>query len=129
MEKEIKKQNQKKLMKKVLIGIGIASAVLIVRHIIRARNTQNVCPNMKKAIEPSLKTAPLEHLETPKVKAENKPKFKDEAVVKKCNKLLKTLWRKGNSENKLYVDDLLYFDIKGCPFPPFITQEVQGEDW
>lgn len=120
MEKEAKRKKQKSLIKKVLIGIGIAGvSILTIRAIISRRRKKNESQNMLDDYERAVR----DYLETPKKKEEYKPDFNEEAVIRKSNKLLRKLWERGNPDNKLYFDDkgyFDYFDIKQCPFPPFI---------
>lgn len=58
---------------------------------------------------------------TPPKKKKHKIDAKEDAIVCKCNQLLKTLWKSGDPDSKLYYDDEIYIDIKACPFPPYIT--------
>ena len=57
----------------------------------------------------------------PPKKKKHKVNANEDAVVSKCNQLLKTIWKSGDPDNKLYFDDEIYIDIKACPFPPYIT--------
>lgn len=71
---------------------------------------------MRVACKPSLKT-----IEIPTEKGKHTADSNEDAVVSKCNQLLKTLWKSGDPDSKLYFEDEIYIDIKACPFPPFIT--------
>ena len=125
MKKEDKRKKQtKNLAKKVLIGLGIAGiSIWTIRTIIRGRQKNNECQSMRVAHNQSLKTIeiPVETIETPVETGKHTADSNDDAVVRKCNKLLKKLWKSGNPDNKFYYDDDVYIDIKQCPFPPYIT--------
>lgn len=119
MEKEEKRKKQNKsLFKEVLIGIGVAGVlILTIRAIMSRIRKLNELQNMLDAYERDVK----DYIETPKKKEEYKPDFNEEAVIRKSNKLLRKLWKRGNPDNTLYFDDEFYFDIKDCPFPPYIS--------
>ncbi|MBO5062075.1 MAG: hypothetical protein J6C31_05590 [Prevotella sp.] len=117
MEKETQRKNQKSVIKNVLIGVGIvAASALTVSVIMLKIKQQNYRKDMLNAYKPTLKTT----IAPPK-KKKHKVDAKEDAVVRKCNKLLNTLWKSGNPDSKLYYDDEIYIDIKACPFPPYIT--------
>lgn len=120
MEKENKRNNRKKLIKKVLIGIGIAGvSIFTIRAIIRGRQKKNECRNIRVACEPAVKPKVI----PPKKKA-LPSNYNEAAVLSQCNQLLKTLWQSRNPASKLYFDDEICVDIKDCPFPPYISQDA-----
>lgn len=117
MEKETQRKNQKSVIKNVLIGVGIvAASALTVSVIMLKIKQQNYRKDMLNAYKPTLKTT----IAPPK-KKKHKIDAKEEAIVSKCNQLLNTIWKNGNTDSKLYYDDEIYIDIKACPFPPYIT--------
>lgn len=118
MEKETQRKNQKKsLIKEVLIGVGIVAASALTTSVIMLKIKQrNYRKDMLNAYKPTSKTTI-----TPPKKKKHKIDAKEYAVVRKCNHLLKTLWKSGDPDSKLYFDDEIYIDIKDCPFPPYIT--------
>lgn len=120
MENENKRNNRKNLIKKVVIGIGIAGvSILTVRAIIRGRQMKNECRSIRIASEPAVKT-----IKTPTKKNEQKSNYNEASVLSQCNKLLQTLWQSRNPASKLYFDDEICVDIKDCPFPPYISQDA-----
>lgn len=120
MEKENKRNKRKNLIKKVLIGIGIAGvSILTIRAIIRGRQKKNECRIIHVACEPAVKTKVI----PTKMKAQ-KTNYNEAAVLSQCNQLLKTLWQSRNPASKLYFDDEICVDIKDCPFPPYISQDA-----
>lgn len=120
MEKENKRNNRKNLIKKVLIGIGIAGvSILTIRAIIHGRQKNNECRNIRVACEPAVKTKVI-----PTKKKAQKTNYNEAAVLSQCNQLLKTLWQSRNPASKLYFDDEICVDVKDCPFPPYISQDA-----
>lgn len=116
--KSKRNKQRKSLIKKVLIGVGIAGvSILTVRAIIHGRLKRNECQNRRVVCEPVVKI-----IEKPTKKEVHKPIINGDAVLSQCNKLLKTLW-KSNPTCKLYFDDEICVDIKNCPFPPYILRE------
>lgn len=137
MEKGTNKQSQenrkKSLIKKILIGVGIVGASILTISLIRRTQKKNECQNLRIANEPicpeipkaAVRSAPIKKkvsAKPPMVKKKFKPQLNEEAAIRKCNKLLNTLWKIGNPDNKLYYDDFVEFNIKNCPFAPFITK-------
>lgn len=118
MEKETQRKNRKKsLIKEVLICAGIVVASALTTSVIMLKIKQrNYRKDMLNAYKPTLKTT----IAPPK-KKKHKVDAKEDAVVSKCNQLLKTLWKSGDPDSKLYYEDEIYIDIKACPFPPYIT--------
>lgn len=56
MEKENKRNERKNLIKKILIGIGIAGvSILTIRAIMRGIQKKNECRNIRVACEPAVK--------------------------------------------------------------------------
>lgn len=127
MEKEESKK--KKLIKKILIGAGIAGVSIFAISLIRRNQKKNECQNLRLASEPALKTTCPPASKTVRPKAslkKNKPKFNDKATVRECNKLLKKLWESGNPDNKLYYDDEVYVDVMG--WSPLFISDKEWED-
>lgn len=117
MEKETQRKNQKSMIKNVLINIGVlAASALTVSVIMLKIKQRNYRKDMLNAYKPTLKTT----IAPPK-KKKHKIDAKEDAIVSKCNQLLKTLWKSGDPDSKLYYGDEIYIDIKACPFPPYIT--------
>lgn len=120
MEKENKRNSRKNLIKKVLIGIGVAGvSILTVRAIMRVKQKKNECRNIRIACEPVVKT-----IKTPTKNNAQESNYNEVAVLSQCNKLLQTLWQSRNPASKLYFDDEICVDIKDCPFPPYISQDA-----
>lgn len=117
MEKDTQRKNQKSLIKNVLINIGIVVTSALTVSVIRLKIKQrNYRKDMLNAYKATLKTTIA-----PSKKKKHKVNANEDAIVRKCNKLLNTLWKSGNPDSKLYFDDEIYIDIKACPFPPYIT--------
>lgn len=117
MGKETQRKNQKSMIKNVLINIGIVAASALTVSVIMLKIKQrNDSKDMLNAYKPTSKTT----IAPPK-KKKHKIDAKEDAVVSKCNELLKALWKNGNPDSKLYLDDEIYIDIKACPFPLYIT--------
>lgn len=135
MEKETSQQSQEKrknsLIKKILIGAGIAGVAILTISLIRRNQKKNECQNLRIANEPicpeipkaAVRSAPIKKkvsAKPPMVKKKYKPQFNEEAAIKECNRLLRELWKKGNRDNKLYYDNEVYVDVKGWT-PLFIS--------
>lgn len=119
MEKETKRTKQKRLIRKVLIGIGITGvSILVIKALINGKHKQNECHNLRNACKLALKT-----VEVTAKKEDDKPDVNGNAIVRQCNELLKALWKRKSSGSKLYYDDEIYIDIKNCPFPPYIRHK------
>ena len=119
MGKTNKRKNKKKLIKRIIIGVGIAGiSILTIRAIVH-RKQKYECRNIGCACEPPRKT-----IVKPTKKEAVKHDFNREALVTQCNKLLRILWQTSNTNSKLYYDDEVCVDIKACPFPPYISQDV-----
>lgn len=118
MEKETQRKNQKKsLIKKVLICAGIIAASALTTSVIMLKiRPRDDRKDMRNAYLPISKTT----IAPPK-KKRHKVNAKEDAIVRKCNKLLKTIWRNRYSDTVLYCNDEIFFDMKSCPFPPYLT--------
>lgn len=120
MEKETQRKNRKKsLIKEVLICAGIVAASALATSVIMLKIKQrNYRMDMLNAYKATSKTT----ITPPKKKKHKIDTIdtKEYAVVRKCNQLLNTLWKRGNPDNELYFDDYISFDIKSCPFSPYI---------
>lgn len=120
MEKETQRKNQKKeWIKDILIAVGITAVSALTVSVIMFRIKQR---NGRKDIPNAYKSTPKTTIAPPK-KKRNKIDAKEEAIVRKCNNLLKTLWKNRDSDTILYYDDEIFFDMKGCPFPPYLTHQ------
>lgn len=118
MEKETQRKNQKKsLIKKVLICAGIIAASALTTSVIMLKiRPRDDRKDMRNAYKPTSKTTIV-----PPKKKRHKVNAKEDAIVRKCNKLLNTLWRNRDSDTVLYYNDEIFFDMKSCPFPPYLT--------
>lgn len=125
MEKEtIKKKQRKDLIKKVLISIGVVGAsVLVIRFLMQGKHQDIDYRNTRIAYEPAVQAVCSD---TPIPKPKHKPKYNDDAIIKECNQLLRSLWERRNPADKLYYDDEMCIDIKDCPFAPFIAHREDG---
>lgn len=141
MGKETSQQSQEKrknsLIKKILIGAGIAGVAILTISLIRRNQKKNKCQNLRIANEPicpgipktAVRSAPIKKkvsAKPPMVKKKFKHQFNEEAAVKECNRLLRELWKKGSRDNKLYYDDEVYVDVKG--WTPLFISEKEWED-
>lgn len=117
MEKETQRKNHKNLINNVLINIGIVAASALTTSVIMLKIKQrNYRKDMLNAYKQTSKT-----IIAPPKKEKHKIDAKEDAVVSKCNQLLKTLWKSGDPDSKLYFDDEISIDIKACLFPLYIT--------
>lgn len=127
MKKETKKKKQKQLIKKVLIGIGIAGVTFYVIKAILQGKQKNKggqqTTNTFESLMTPVKITSEPSVETPPIREDSKLDHKEEARINNCNHLLKALWKSCHSNVRVYYDDEMYFNIKDFPFPPCLSQE------
>ena len=127
MEKETKRKKQKRLIKTVLIGIGIVGvSFLVIRAILQGKQKNKVGPqatNTFESLMTPIKATAEQSVEIPPIRAGGKLDSKEEARINNCNQLLKALWKSRHSNVRVYYDDEMYFNIKDFPFPPHLSQE------
>lgn len=115
------------MIKKVIIGIGIAGeSFLVIRAILQGKQKNKgdqQTTNTFESLMTPLKIASEQSVEIPPIREERKLDRKEEARINNCNHLLKALWKSRHSNVRVYYDDEMYFNIKDFPFPPHITNE------
>lgn len=127
MEKETKRKEQIQLIKKVIIGIGIAGvSFLVIRAILQGKQKNKgdqQTTNTFESLKTPLKITSEQSVEIPPIREERKLDRKEEARINNCNQLLKALWKSRHSNVRVYYDDEMYFNNKDFPFPSHITNE------